>query len=90
MSKRLIKDPILGNHQISITDGSYDVLERRVVKGEEIWTAIKYFTSLGGALRYIARVRTISETTESTIRQYIEDYRRITKEITETINNLLK
>jgi len=78
-----IKDPLLGNYYIKITEHQYEVLQPSPIAKDK---TIGYYGTLGGALFKIAKLQINTQPGRKSVyllREYIDEY----KEVINKLNN---
>ena len=74
---------IIIDDKIRINDNgsSFALMERNKRKSKESWEEFAWFTTLGAAVRAIARKRLATKKTLVSVREYVAEYVRITEEL---------
>lgn len=87
---RLIQDPAIEPYNIKADDSQYTVFKPLLIKsgknkGNVLEQQARYFGSLEGALRFIARAKASKGEDVKSIREYLNDYKAIVDQIKMTI-----
>ncbi len=73
-----ITDELFGDYYLSRDENQFSLMR------EGFTAPVGYYSSLGGALNKIARIRSIQDTPEQvTLREYIDAYNKISNQIIE-------